>query len=126
MAIYKLGEVWWYRFQWDNREIRRSWKQGNKRVAEQMEAAHRTSLAKGEVGIREAAKSPTLKEFAGGDFTSHIRTHFEKKPKTLAYYEAGVRAICGFSPLAGLRLNEIRAESITGFVQHLKSFGFEI
>ncbi len=45
-------------------EIRLSTKQGNKRIAEQMEAAHRTSLAKGEVGLRTAKKSPVLREFA--------------------------------------------------------------
>jgi hypothetical protein len=36
----------------------------NKRVAEQIEAAHKTALAKREVGIRERKTVPMLKEFA--------------------------------------------------------------
>jgi hypothetical protein len=47
MAVYKRGKIWWYKFVWNGAQIRHSTKQTNKRVAEQMEAAHRTSLAKG-------------------------------------------------------------------------------
>ena len=53
MSIYKRGDVYWYKFMWNGQLIRESTKQGNDKVARQMEAAHRTSLAKGEVGIRE-------------------------------------------------------------------------
>ena len=45
-----------------------STKQTNKRIAEQMEAAHKTALAKGEVGIREKKSTPILKEFAEKHF----------------------------------------------------------
>jgi hypothetical protein len=38
---------------------RESSKQGNDKVARQMEAAHRTSLAKGEVGTRERKAAPS-------------------------------------------------------------------
>ena len=58
MGIYKRGEVYWYKFMCQGRSVRESTKQGNDRVARQMEAAHKTSLAKGEVGIRE--KKPAL------------------------------------------------------------------
>ena len=61
--IYKRGEVYWYKFMWDGKLVRESTKQGNDKVARQMEAAHRTSLAKGEVGIRERKTIPTLKQF---------------------------------------------------------------
>ena len=53
---------------WNGELIRESTKQTNKRVAEQMEAAHRTTLAKGEVGIREQKKVPTLEEFGKSDY----------------------------------------------------------
>ena len=45
--------MYWYKFMWHGELVRESTKQGNDDVARQMEAAHRTSLAKGEVGIRE-------------------------------------------------------------------------
>src|SRR5271166_2901101 len=63
VSIYKRGDVYWYKFMWKSDLIRESTKQGNDKVARQMEAAHRTSLAKGEVGIREKKVIPTLKSF---------------------------------------------------------------
>jgi hypothetical protein len=55
MAVYKQpkSKYWWYKFTWNGEPIRESTKQTNKRVAETMEAARRTALAKGEVGIRD-------------------------------------------------------------------------
>lgn len=52
--------VYWYKFMWLGKLVRESTKQGNDKVARQMEAAHRTSLAKGEVGIREKKPLPTF------------------------------------------------------------------
>ena len=43
MSIYKRGEVYWYKFMWQGKLVRESTKQGNDKVARQMEAAHRTS-----------------------------------------------------------------------------------
>ncbi len=60
MGIYKRGEVYWYKFIGQGRTVRESTKQGNDKVARQMEAAHRTSLAKGEVGIREKKRAPYM------------------------------------------------------------------
>ena len=51
MGVYKRGRVWWYRFTWRGQVFRESIKQSNKRVAEQMEAAHKTSLAKGDAAF---------------------------------------------------------------------------
>ena len=50
--------VYWYKFMWLGKQVRESTKQGNDKVARQMESAHRTSLAKGEVGLRD--KKPTM------------------------------------------------------------------
>jgi len=44
--IYKRGSVYWYKFMWRGKPVRESTKQGNDKVARQMEAAHRTSLAR--------------------------------------------------------------------------------
>src|SRR5579872_4445074 len=103
MAVYKQQEskFWWYKFTWNGQLIRESTKQTNKRVAEQMEAAHRTSLAKGEVGIRDKKPAPTLREFAEKDFLPFVKSTFAAKPKTLAYYLNGVKRILEFEELAG-------------------------
>jgi hypothetical protein len=55
--------VYWYRFMWRGQLIRKSTRQKNEVVARNMESAHRTSLAKGEVGIREKKAAPTVAEF---------------------------------------------------------------
>ena len=39
MAIYKRGNVYWFKFVWRGERIRESTKQGNRRLAEQIEAA---------------------------------------------------------------------------------------
>jgi hypothetical protein len=64
--IYKRGEVYWDKFMFSGQLIRESTKQGNDKVACQIESAHRTSLAKGEVGIREPKAIPTLRPFCSG------------------------------------------------------------
>jgi hypothetical protein len=86
MAVYKQpkSKYWWYKFTWNGEQIRESTKQTNKRVAQTMEAAHRTALAKGEVGIRERKTVPTLKDFAEHDFLPFVRSTFAAKLKTLA------------------------------------------
>ena len=55
MSIYKRGDVYWYKFMWHGKLMRESTKQGNDKVARQMEAAHRTRLAKEKDERAEAA-----------------------------------------------------------------------
>ena len=62
MAIYKRGQIYWYKFTFNGEAIRESTRQKNQNTARDMEAAHRTSLAKGEVGIREKKAAPKLKQ----------------------------------------------------------------
>jgi len=117
---YKRGDVYWYKFMWKGKLIRESTKQGNDKVARQMESAHRTSLAKGEVGLRERKPALTLTEFIDSRFEPWAKGRFEKSsPKTwLDWYRVGLRAIKAFKPLAGAKLDEITSESIAGFAAH--------
>src|SRR3954470_2237638 len=101
MAVYKRpkGKYWWYKFTWNGELIRESTKQANKRIAEQMESARRTALAKGEVGIRDRKPVPTLKYFAERDFEPYIESRFQNKPKTLEYYKTGLKNLNSYAPL---------------------------
>src|SRR5881392_41937 len=109
MSIYKRGDIYWYKFMWNGKVIRESTKQGNDKVARQMEAAHRTSLAKGEVGIREKKPVVTLAEFCSQRFEPWARSNFENGCRsTWLWYRAATRALLSYRPLAGLRLNDIR------------------
>src|SRR5512142_2088030 len=116
MGVYKRGPVWWYRFTWKGKAIRESTKQTNKRVAEQIEAAHKTSLAKGEVGIRDRTPTQTLREFATGDFLPFVASTFAARSKTQAYYQYGVKSLLAYNKLAEEPLDEITSEKIAGFI----------
>jgi len=91
-----------------------------------MESAHRTSLAKGEVGLREKKVASTLREFLDGDFRRFVESTFAEKVKTKTYYEHGIKVILAFNPLANERLDRLTAEGITGFVTHRQSKGLKV
>ena len=44
--IYKRGKYYWYKFVWDGATVRESTRQGNDKIARNMEATHRVRLAK--------------------------------------------------------------------------------
>src|SRR5271169_6030724 len=117
MAVYKRGRVWWYKFNWNGEPIRESTKQANKRTAGQMEAAHKTSLAKGEVGLRDRKPAPTLRQFAEADFLPFVRSTFSSKPNTLGYYQNGTDRLLEFSPLADQSLDVVKVENITAYTR---------
>jgi hypothetical protein len=87
MSVYKQNKSrhWWYKFKWRGELIRESTKQTNKRVAEQMEAARKTQLAKGEVGIRDRKPVPTLAQFLKNSFLPFIAVNKAEEPKTVAF-----------------------------------------
>ena len=126
--IYKRGKVYWYKFMWNGNMIRESTKQGNDKVARQMESAHRTSLAKGEVGIREKKPAPTLADFIEKRFEPWAKATFEKaSPKTwLDWYRVGIRALKAYRPLSGCKLDEITSEKMAEFAAHRQSEGLQV
>src|SRR5436190_5722522 len=127
MAIYKRGNVYWYKFMWQGQSVRESTKQGNDKVARQMEAAHRTSLAKGEVGIREKKKAPTVSEFAEKQFLPWAESTFSAKRKTWLYYRNGVRRLKPYAPLASAALDDKRlGELVSGYIAHRQAKGLEV
>jgi len=95
----KCGErgscgVYWYKFMWKGKLIRESTHQGNDRIARNMESAHRTSLAKGELGIREKKPAPTLSDFLARRFEPWAKARFERNvPKTWLWYRTTMRGI---------------------------------
>ena len=122
----KNSNRWWYKFTWNGELIRESTKQANKRVAEQMEAAHKTALAKGEVGIRERVPAPKLEEFAANDFSPFLDGRFAGKPKTLEYYRNGMNNLIAFGPLAQTRLDAITSDKIASFIAKRRARGLKV
>jgi len=113
---------------WQGKLIRESTKQGNDKVARQMEAAHRTSLAKGEVGIREKRAAPSLSEFIDKRFEPWARGTFETSSlKTWRdFYKVGIRAIKNYKTLANLSLDQVTSEKAAEFAAYRQSQGLKV
>src|SRR5437762_3590245 len=116
MAVFKRGRVWWYKFVWNGEQIRQSTKQTNKRVAEQIEAARKTALAKGEVGITARKAAPTLRAFAG-DFMAAIETDCADKPATVSFYKSKLDQLLKYQPIASRKLDAIDKETVDLYKQ---------
>src|SRR5262249_10208254 len=125
MAIFKRGRVYWYHFVFNGQHVQESSKQGNPRVARQIEAAHRTALAKGEVGIRERKPLPTLAEFCKRVETYARAQHEQSSVKTWQWYRFGLNTILT-AEIAGRKLDEITPEQIAGFVASLQAKKWEV
>src|SRR5271155_3693824 len=98
--------VYWYKFMWEGKLIRESTKQGNDKVARNMESAHRTSLAKGEVGIRDKKPIPTLAVFLTERILPWAEATFgSNTPKNAKWYRNECRALKEYKPLANAPLD---------------------
>ena len=126
MSVYKRGGTWWYKFNWNGTPIRESTKQGNKRVAETIEAARKTELAKGEVGIKDRAPVPTLRDFVESEFKNYVETRFVEKKATLAYYRVNIRYLTEHAPLASAQLDVISADLVSAFIEKRRAAGYEV
>jgi integrase len=115
--VYKRGKIYWYKFMWNRTIVRKSTKQGSGNVARQMEAAHRTALAKGEVGIREKKPAPLLKDFLKNDFLPFAETKHADKALTLRYYKQGA-AMLNKSTMAAQKLDDLTDQHANGFAAH--------
>jgi hypothetical protein len=116
MAIFKRGKVYWYHFIFSEQHIQQSTKQGNPRVARQIEAAHRTALAKGEVGIVERPPAPILKTFAQR-FTDAIEARCAQKPGTIKFYANRLARLLDNERLASAALDRIDEAVIEEYIQ---------
>jgi integrase len=119
MAIFKRGKVYWFHFYWNGEHIQRSTRQGNPRVARQIEAGYKTALAKGEVGIIERKPAPPLKDFAQR-FLDNAAIGRRQAPRatTLDFYAGCLTQMLQYAPLASARLNAISPELVERYIKH--------
>jgi integrase len=123
MAIFKRGRVYWYHFLFNGEHIQESTKQGNPRVARQIEAAKRTALAKGEVGIEERKTAPKFVDFAKR-FLAHVEARHENKPATVFFYSTKLNRLQKFQPISSSRIDVIDEGLIEDYVvERRKSVG---
>jgi len=117
MAVYKRNAIYWYQFVFKGERVQESTHLGNKNDARDMEAAHRTRLAKGEVGINEKKTAPTFAVFAPR-FTKAIETLCASKPATVSFYQSKLDALLKYEPLANCPLDGIDENMIDGYKVH--------
>jgi len=93
-----------------------------------MEAAHRTSLAKGEVGIRERKPVPTLGEFLTDRIVPWAERAFadETQRKNLKWYRNECRALKEYRALANASLDKITGELVSSFAAHRLGQGRQV
>ena len=112
MAIYKRGDSYWFEFIFEGRRIRRPAKTGSRKAAREIEAAYRTKLAKGEVGIEEPKKVPTL-HAAMKEFFEWSKHEHAAHPNTHKRYETAAKALKRF--FRDVPLDRITPETVERF-----------
>src|ERR1700751_5108346 len=126
MVFKKAGSKFWrYRLDFNGVEINKSTKQTNKEVARQMESAHRTRLAKGEVGLVEKPSAPTLAQFADR-FLKHVRDSKADKPATVVFYERRTKSLLEDKTLSQLPLDAITSENISAYAGRMRKRNYEV
>jgi hypothetical protein len=110
VSVYKRGRVWWYKFTWNGKLVRESTRQTKMRVAEELEAAHRTRLARGEAGIDTGRRRVTFFEFAE-TFLAFVAVRSTDRPFTIKFYKATLRRLLNYKPMADARLQDINEAS---------------
>jgi integrase len=112
---------------WNGEMIRESTRQPNQNTARQIEGAHRASLAKGEVGIRDKKVVPTLKDFCMVRVEPWAKATFERaSPKTWLWYGFGIDSLKNSKTLANLKLNEIGPELVAEYASERERDGLQI
>jgi integrase len=117
---FKRGKFYSYRFMYKGELIQKSTRQTNKKVADELEAAKRTALAKGEAGLGEKKKSPPLASFV----RARVEPWSEKKKLTTAtWFASGIRPLLNYAPLAESPVDDITSELVDSYAASRKSEG---
>jgi integrase len=110
MAVYKRGNTYWFEFTFESRRVRESAKTGNKRIAEQIEAAKKTQLAKREVGLDvEKPIILTLPE-AVKQFFERSNTEHTAKQSTSNRYAVASKPLLKF--FGNKAINDITSDDV--------------
>jgi integrase len=108
------GRTYHTRLMFDGRLYQRSLRTRLKSTAIKLEAAFRTSLVKGEFGIMDASRAPTLLQFEER-LLAHIKANVA--PRTHEFYKQNLDVLNRFGALASARLHKIDASMIESFIQ---------
>jgi len=114
MAIYKRGNTYWFELEFAGQRIRKSAQTRNRRAAEQIEAAYRVQLAKGEVGLHQPKKAPLL-SVAVKEFLVWSEHEHAAHPATHRRYATSTKALLKF--FGDTPLDRITPDDVEKFKQ---------
>jgi len=109
MAVYKRGDVYWYKFIRNGHRYRKSTGVQNKRTAEVIESAFRVALEKGDVGITARKAIPNFAS-AMRDFLEWSEREHSAKPSTFRRYQISSIALLRF--FTDTSLDSITADEV--------------
>lgn len=110
MCVYKRGNVWWYRFEFNGRRIQESSGCKNKNAALRLEAKRKTELNEGRAGIRRKAPPPKFEE-AVEQFLEWSR--LSHRSKTHELHKLNCETLLRY--FRGKWLEEVTSEMVEGF-----------
>src|ERR1700692_1498895 len=110
MTVYHRGSAYWFDFVHKGQRVQRSTRQGNRRVAEQIEATERSRLALADVGIVEREPAPLL-----SDYAKHFLVEVGKNrnPRTVRRYRVSLVSLGKW--FGSKRLSEITGETVNQY-----------
>src|SRR5262249_18280314 len=123
MSVRKVNGVYHFRFEYRGKEIRKSTRQGDKRTAEMMEAAEKTACARGEAGLGDKPKVPTLGRFLRDRIVPWAS--IQEKETTRLWYMSGVKPLLAYAPLSDRALDEMTSEHVAAYSAHRRTAEFQ-
>jgi integrase len=112
MSVYRRGQVWWYRFEFQGRRIQESSGLTNKEVARAAEVKRKNDLREGRAGIRRNPPPPKFED-AVEDFKCWSIVHH--RPKTQELHELNCNTLLRY--FRGKWLDAITPEMVEEFRQ---------
>jgi integrase len=112
--LIKRGKTWHSLIMFDGGLYQQSLRTRNKDTTTKLEAAFRTSLIKGEFGIVDSRRAPTLAQFEDR-LLPHLKATVA--PRRYGFYKQNIAALKRFAPLASSRLGNIDSSLIEKFIQ---------
>jgi integrase len=117
MKVFKRPKSDFYQFKiiHNGKLYQKSTKVANKKEAENIAAAFRTKLIRGEMGILEKEPAPTLREFEQ-TFINFVQTRHAHKPETMRFYLHRMKRLLAWDPWRNTRLSNIDEPLIEKYV----------
>src|SRR5713101_1099359 len=110
MTVYRRGAICWFDFVHKGQRVQRSTRQGNRRIAEQLEAVERSRLSLADAGIVDRVPAPLLSDFAK-QFLGEVEK--DRHPRTVRRYRVSLVSLEKW--FGSKRLGEITAEAINQY-----------